>query len=246
LPVDPLEIQFETEDGQIVNGRYYPAAAIPAPLVVMMHWAPGDQNEWSAIAAWLQNRGLAEGKSGGQPWLDSSWFPPMLEGQSFAVFTFTFRKCEGGCKSFFRAAWLMDARAAMIKARELEGVDPNRIVAIGASIGADGAPDGCSWVNAQFPNTCLGALSLSPGGYLTVPYQEVVNALAAEQPPKPAWCLYADGDGESKPACENASGDNYKSVIYAGSNHGMELIEPELDPNVLQIILDFLKSVFAI
>lgn len=246
LPADPQEIQFETDDGQILNGRYYPAAISPAPLVVLMHWAPGDQNEWNAIAAWLQNRGLARGSSGDQPWLDSSWFPPMLEGQSFAVFTYNFRNCEGGCKSFTRAAWLMDARAAMMKARELEGVDPHRIVAIGASIGADGAPDGCNWVNTQFPNTCLGALSLSPGGYLTIPYRKIVSTLGAEQPPKPAWCLYADGDGESKRACEDASGDNYKSVKYIGSDHGMELIEPDVDPSALQIILDFLKSLFAI
>jgi hypothetical protein len=135
----------------------------------------------------------------------------------------------------------MDARAAMAKARELEGVEPNRIVAIGASIGSDGAVDGCDWLNQQFPNSCLGALSLSPGGYLTVRYQDAVSDLSAEQPPKPAWCLYAQGDGESKKACKDASGENYKSVEYTGSNHGMELIQPEVEPSALQLILDFLK-----
>jgi len=33
----------------------------------------------------------------------------------------------------------------MLKATELEGVDPTKIVAMGSSIGADGAPDGCAW-----------------------------------------------------------------------------------------------------
>jgi len=246
LPAEPQEIEFQAEDGQTLKGRYYPAAVRPARLVVLMHWAPGDQDDWSAIAAWLQNRGSSASTSGGEPWLDSSWFPPMLEGQSFAVFTFTFRNCEGGCKSFDRQAWLLDARSAMRKAGELEGVDPSQIVAIGASIGADGALDGCGWLNTQTPNSCLGALSLSPGGYLTIPYQDAVSALGAEQPPKPAWCLYAEGDAESAQACEAASGDNYRGVKYSGSHHGMMLIQPEVEPSTLQLLLDFLKNTYGL
>ncbi len=241
LPPKPQDVEFQADDGQKLQGRYYPAGASPAPLVVLMHWAPGDQNEWNAIAPWLQNRGPSEARSGGNPWLDASWFPPMAEGQSFGVFTFTFRNCEGGCKSFTREAWLSDARAAMRKARQLEGIDPNRIVAIGASIGADGAADGCGWLNSQFPGSCLGALSLSPGDYLTIPYKDAVSALGAEQPPKPAWCLYAEGDGESVQACEAASGDNYRAIKYAGNNHGMMLIQPDVEPGALKLILDFLK-----
>jgi dienelactone hydrolase len=244
LPPEPQEIEFQADDGQSLQGRYYPAAVNPAPLVVLMHWAPGDQNEWNAIAPWLQNRGQTGGRSNGAPWLDLSWFPPMPEGQSFGVFTFTFRNCEGGCKSFTRDAWLLDAQAAMRKARQLEGIDPKHIVAIGASIGADGAPDSCGWLNSQFPNSCLGALSLSPGDYLTVAYKEAVSALGAEQPPKPAWCLYAEGDAESARACEAAAGDNYRAIKYPGNNHGMMLIRPDVEPGALELILDFLKLSF--
>ena len=241
LPPEPQDVKFQAEDGQNLQGRYYPAATISAPLVVLMHWAPGDQNEWNAIAPWLQNRGHTGGSNGGNPWLDASWFPPMLEGQSFGVFTFTFRNCEGGCKSFTRDAWLLDAQAAMRKASQLEGIDPNRINAIGASIGADGAIDGCGWLNSQSPGSCLGALSLSPGDYLTVPYKDAVNTLGGEQPPKPAWCLYAEGDNESARACTAAAGNNYRAIKYAGNNHGMMLIQPGVDPGALELILDFLK-----
>lgn len=244
-PAQVQEIEFQADDGQTLKGRYYPAAVNPAPLVVLMHWAPGDQNEWNAIAPWLQNRGQAKA-SKGNPWLDASWFPPMLEGQSFAVFTFTFRNCEGGCTSFNRASWLLDAQAAMRKAHELQGIDPKRIVAVGASIGADGASDGCAWLNTQFPDSCLGAFSLSAGNYLTVPYKEAVSALGAEQPPKPAWCLYSEGDSESVQACEAANGGNYRSIKYTGDNHGMYLLQPDLKPSALQLMLDFLKLAFGL
>jgi len=242
LPAEPQQIAFKAGDGQDLVGRYYPGATNPAPLVVLMHWAPGDQYDWRAIAAWLQNRGLVQEGLGGQPWLDGSWFPPLPDGHSYGVFTFTFRNCEGGCKNFVRAAWLIDARAAMEVARQLEGVDPNRLVGIGASIGADGAIDGCIWLNTISPNSCQGALSLSPGDYLTVPYRAAVEELGGGELPKPAVCLYAEGDVEPRRSCEAAKGDHYIAVKYSGSDHGMTLIQPGSDPNPLQLILDFLAD----
>ncbi len=243
LPPDPQVIEFQAEDGLALSGTYYPGAVNPAPLVVLMHWANGDQSDWAEIAPWLQARGL-----GGQtpnpdklPWLDPSWFPPMLAGRSFAVFTFTFRGCEGGCKSFTRDLWLLDVQAAMLRASKLEGIDPQRIAAMGASIGADGAPDGCAWLNAQQPGSCQGALSLSPGSYLTLAFPDVVKELGGLQLPVPAWCLYAKGDGESATVCKAAQGENYHSVEYSGSNHGMALLQPGLEPNAMLLILDFLK-----
>jgi hypothetical protein len=242
LPPEPQEIEFQAEDGQALSGTYYPAAVIPAPTIVLMHWAVGDQGDWVEIAYWLQNRGL-----GGQspnpenvPWLDPSWFPEMLEGQSFAVFTFSFRGCEGRCDPFDPEGWLLDAQAAMKTAQGLDGVDPQRIVALGASIGSDGAPDGCFWLNTESENSCLGALSLSPGGYLTVPYADAVDALGAEQPPKPGWCLFAEEDERAVQACQSASGDHYRMVQYDGRWHGMDLIRSDVEPNTLSLILEFL------
>jgi hypothetical protein len=235
LPPDPQRVEFQAEDGQALLGTYYPAAVNPAPTVVLMHWAPGDETGWPVIAAWLQNRGL-EVETGGDPWLDPSWFPPMLEGQSFAVFAFTFRGCDGGCSSFEPEGWLLDAKAAMKTASELDGVDPTRMVAIGASIGSDGAVDACG-------EGCLGALSLSPGSYLRVPYDEAVAAVDGAG--YPVWCLAAEGDSESAPTCQSASGDHYRVVIYPGSEHGMELIQPEIEPSALGLILEFLQLTFG-
>lgn len=130
----------------------------------------------------------------------------------------------------------------MQKASELEGIDPLRIVVIGASIGADGAADGCSCLNTQAgKGHCLGALSLSPGNYLTMDFAGVVVALGTEQPPKPVWCLYSKRDQPSAVACTAASGEHYRSIAYDGDRHGMAFIDPKVEPNALQLILDFLK-----
>jgi hypothetical protein len=248
LPAKPQELSFQTSDGQTLNGRYYPGASDQSPLVVLMHWAPGDQEDWNEIAFWLQNRGLSGNSPnlGETPWLDPSWFPPMPEDQSFAVFTFTFRGCEGGCSTFDRSGWLLDAQSALDYARTLERVDPNRIVALGASIGADGAPDGCFWLNDQVENSCLGALSLSPGSYLTVPYADAVQALGEEAPPKPVNCFYDPADQEAARACQSAGGDHYEAFEWTDGGHGMNLLRPELEPNAMKLILDFLARAFEL
>ncbi len=246
LPAEPVEVPFQASDGQELIGRYYPAAANSAPVIVLMHWAPGDQQDWVEIAYWLQNRGLgAKSPAGDVPWLDPSWFPAMLEGQSLAIFTFTFRNCEGGCASFERELWLLDARAAMETAAGLDGIDPGRMVAIGASIGADGAPDGCGLHN-QDGGGCLGAFSLSPGSYLTMLYADAVSALVDQETPRPVWCLYAVGDSASAEACQSAEGADYRTVEYEGGGHGMELVDPAVEPNALQLMLDFIQLVLEL
>ena len=246
LPPQPRTVKFQAADGQALEGLYYPPAGRPGPLVVLMHWAGGGKGDWAEIAFWLQNRGQG-GKTpnpGKWAWLEPGWFPPMLPNASIGVFAFTFRGCtDQGCPKLERAGWLLDAQAAMKTASELEGVDARRMASIGASIGADGAVDGCFWLNAQAAKgRCLGSLALSPGAYLGVPYADAVKPLQAEQPPKPVWCLYGDQDQESAPACKSASGTAYRPVPYADSKvHGMAMIQPSATPKTLQLMLDFLK-----
>jgi hypothetical protein len=202
-----------------------------------MHWAPGSQEDWNEIAFWLQNRDLGGSSSnvGQQTWLDPSWFPSLSENNSYAILTFNFRQGSN------REQLLLDAQAAFETGRTLEGVDPNRMVSFGASIGADGAPDGCVWHNDNIGPGCLGALSISPGSYLTVPYSEVVDRLGEQIPPKPAWCFFASGDGEAEQACRSAVGDHYHFVEWQGGGwHGMQLIDPARDPNPLSLILEWL------
>ncbi len=242
LPPEPQDLTFQAADGQQLTGRYWPGAVNPSPLIILMHWAPGDQNDYSHLAPWLQNRGMIPPQPGSQPFQQPAWFPRLADGQSYAVFTFTFRFCEGGCSRFSRDQWLLDAQAAAEFAASLPGVDPQRVLMAGASIGADGAADACLYLNQKNPGACRGAFSLSPGNYLTLDYAAVVKDLSALQPPVPAWCLYSAQDAESARVCQPASGAAYRGQEYAGSAHGMMLITPETDPSALQLLLDLLAQ----
>lgn len=241
LPPQPQKITFEAGDGQTLTGRYYPAATNPAPVVVLMHWYPGDQNEWDAIAPYLQNRGLV-GEGDGVPWRDPTWFPDVAGDSPVAVFTFTFRGCEGGCREPDPAGWLLDARAAVEQAAHLPGVNPDQIVTVGASIGGDGAMAGCAWLLTQSEGNCLGTLSLSPGDYLIDPYREGVEKLGQATPPRLAWCFY-DENEESTQICASLTGDHYQAYGWSDGNlHGLHLLNPNADPNPLNLLHEFLLS----
>ncbi len=247
LPPDPQEVAFQASDGWTHTGYYYPAAINPAPVVVFMHWAGGDKSDWYEIAPWLQNRGLDNPfpNPGDEPWWDPSWFPAVPADASYGVFIFSFRGCEPyktGCTQGSPEEWLLDAQAAMQTATTLEGVDPTKLVAIGSSIGADGAPDACAWLNEQQPGSCQGALSLSPGSYLGIPYPEAVQDLGENQPPVAVWCL---ADDTEIGICESAEAVNnpaYQTFMIPGGSHGNRLLRPDLDPLPMQIILDFLAE----
>jgi dienelactone hydrolase len=266
LPAEPQRVEFQAEDGKKLVGHYYPGRQDPSPTVILMHWARGDQRNWLAIAPWLQNRpdelaaltGWADAIGTDcdaqitGPWLDPSWFPPMPPDISFGVFTFDFRDfCESEVGLSDPSEWALDALAAFNTVRSLPGVDPHQIVAIGASIGADGSPDSCM-IRYMEGETCLGALSLSPGNYLfgehfMRDYASVVAELDGAAPPVPVWCLTAEGDRPSFEACSSATVDTkYRSIYYDGNAHGMMLLTSEYDPNPMILIQDFLEEVFGV
>lgn len=235
----PQEVHFEAADGQSLNGRYYPAATTPAPVVVLMHWYPGDQTEWNEIAYWLQNRNRT-GDVDGVPWRDPTWFPAMPKDISLAVFTFTFRNCEGGCQKPDPAGWLLDARAAMEKAATLPGVDSRRVISVGTSIGGDGAIAGCAWLLRQPTGECQGALSISPGGYLIDSYQDLAKQLVEANPPRQAWCFYDENEA-LREICTTLSADHTRVEGWQGGNlHGFHLLTPNVEPNPLDLIIEFL------
>jgi hypothetical protein len=250
LQADPQEVTFTTSDGVELKGVYFPAAINPAPVVILMHWVNSDQYDWLQIALWLQNRGLGSSLDEGYygAWHDPSWFPPIPAERSYGVFTFTFRGCEGmsGCMRINEAGWLEDAKAAMQFAATLPGVDPTKMVTIGASIGADGAVDGCAWLNDQaLGPICQGALSLSPGDYLTLEYPAMVESMESDVPPAAAWCFFAVQDLPAKNDCLGSTGTRYQSFEFAGNAHGMMMLVPDLDPLPMQLIIDFLFQVLG-
>jgi len=249
LSSDPQRIEFQTEDGVNLMGYYYPSKFADAPVFILMHWAGGDLCDWSEIAPWLQNRAdespadIERCKGGDAAWWDASWFPNMNPDTSLAVFVFDFRGY--GESDPNTGAWenmKLDALAAFETAAGFDGVDSNRMAAMGASIGADGAPDGCLLYNQKAGSGCAGALSLSPGNYLGMNYASTVSDLA----PIPVWCFASEDDRESAPTCEGASGEAYRTEVYAGNNHGMMLLQPELEPQPMLLIQEFLELVFGV
>lgn len=247
LPPEPQRIEFASEDGAALVGLYYPAAVNPAPLVVLMHWAGGDKNDWVYVgmAAWLQNRGLAAPSFAGRMPFDTPFpFTPLPPERSFAVFMFDFRNFGESAPAnipFDQLAplWVADARAAYATARTLPGVDADQIAGIGASIGADAVVDACG-------EGCLGAMSLGPGSYLNVFYPEAVTALDKEG--KPVWCVAADDEPGDAQTCRSASGDHYRLQIYPSGGHAMRLFRAEnnLTPPIDGLIVDFLSLVFGL
>ena len=201
-----------------------------------MHWAGGDQNDWirNGMVDWLQNRATQHGTNA--PSRQSVIYPVMPENVSFAVFTFDFREYGESEGTFSSEGLVMDAKAAYEKAKTFEGVDPARIGGIGSSIGADGVVDGCG-------DGCIGALSLSPGSFLDVPYTDAVKLMDDEE--KPVTCVAAEGDTYSAEACEAAGGNFYESIIYAGNEHGDTFYQnpPE---GFGEMLYDWLNQIFEI
>ena len=248
LPAEPQRVEFEASDGVKLVGMYYPAAVNPAPVVVLMHWAGGDKNDWVYVgmAAWLQNRGLEVPAAPGQMPFDTPYpFEPLPEDTSFGVFLFDFRSygesviSGEGNFSEMAAGWVLDAEAAYATARTLGGADPEKVAGIGASIGADAVADGCGELSA-------GALSLGPGGYLSVPYSEAVTVL--DDLGTPVWCVAAEDDEAGLTTCNSAEGEHYFIQVYAEGGHAMTLFHAELnlDPLIEQVIVDFLGVAFGL
>jgi hypothetical protein len=245
---DPQRVEFEAEDEAQLVGYYYPSKYANAPVMILMHWAGGDLCDWRDIALWLQNR-LDENPApiercanpGSASWWDSSWFAPMAADASIAVFTFDFRghgESEiGGAGSIL----IKDAKAAFTTAAGLEGVDPSRLAALGASIGADAAADGCLLYNQEVGKGCVGVFPLSPDSYLGMRYMEVVEDLS----PIPVWCHAGELDRGPARSCEAAYGEGYNFINYPGTEaHGMQLFSPELNPPLPVLVQVFIESVF--
>jgi len=239
---DPQQIAFTSIDGELLKGMYYPASENPAPVIVLMHWARGDQEDWSKVAVWLQDRvELDLTPDYNRSWRSADWYPENNREKPIGVFTFNFRDCEGECKSYLPGDWLLDARSAMIAVSRLSGVDKNRIITAGASIGADGAIDGCAWFNQKGLGTCLGSYVLSPGSFLTEPFEDAVGVLVNDVPPHPVYCLYGLRDDSAIESCSEIAGIKRFDHGYI-TNHGMELLQPLQDPDPLTLMLELVDE----
>lgn len=240
LPPEAQRIEFQTEDDVTLVGYYYPASINPAPVVVLMHWAGGDQTDWLYVGmvSWLQNQDMEIPAAPEQKFFDTPYpFPTLPENESYAVFTFDFRGYGESSGNIGQDEHILDTRAAYATAAGLEGVDPARIVGIGASIGADAVVDACV-------ENCIGALSFGPGDYLNASYSLAV--LAMDRAGKSAWCIASEDVREDIQACNSVDGTHYRKQTYPQGGHAMFLFRTSnnLQPPIETVITDFLGTVF--
>lgn len=256
LPAERQPIQILSSGDRMLEGWYYPAKVDNAPVVVLMHWALGTMKDWQVIAPWLQNRldEITLPQTGPEAYYDISWFPSMPTDVSYAVVVFNFGDFGNSPFGGDRESWVWDAIGALQFASKLEGVDKNRISALGASIGADGALDSCYLFNdAGEMGTCIGALSLSPGNYLTENFVYLEAALPIDAAGYPVWCLAAEDDYESPALCRSLAGNHVRSFIFPGGDHGMALVTPDHSPmepslpeiNTMMIIQEWLEVTYG-
>lgn len=243
LDPEPIEIGFTTSDGQILSGRYYPASENPAPVIILVHWATGDQSEWTRIAQWLQDRGeLVKEPDYNRSWLSSNWFPEKPTDMPLGVITFTLRSCEGECTAYLPTDWLRDMEAVMAAVAQMQGVDRTQVMTAGASIGADIAIYGCNWLNQTGEGSCRGSFSLSPASLTTIPYQAMVDQLVNTDPPGKVYCLFGLRDDASLETCGDLSGITAIDYGYI-ENHGLELVQPGQGRDPLLSLADFIQEV---
>lgn len=237
LPPDPIRVEFTTEDDVPLVGYFYPAAQVPAPVIVLMHWAEGDQTDWTraGVVSWLQNRGVSPVSTDKKLMFDTPYpFKPLPTGDSYAVFTFDFR---GFGESGFSGEWkkhILDAKAAYKTAASQPGVNPNKVFGIGASIGADAVVDGCE--------QCAGAISLSPGDYLDTPYRDASEEVTSRG--IPVMCVAAENDLTAFYKCKDLEFPGFSKHIYSTGGHAMKLFREseEIEPGIDLLIAEFLTE----
>lgn len=216
---EPQRIEFQSADGTQLVGIYWPPAQSPAPGIILMHMMGKNKDSWQPLPALLQGIGSAH-QSARQ--------------RSYAVFAFDFRgHGESGGTSGDRPAMLDDARAALAAFQALPDVDPERVVLIGASIGADAAVDVCV-------DGCIGVISLSPGGYLGIAYNDALLALGD----KPVLCVASESDVQPAQTCkrgEQAGLSDYGMQLYTGGLHGTDMfLITDQQPMLTDLIFEWL------
>jgi hypothetical protein len=236
-------VTFTAQDGRELVGYFYPSWKPNAPVIVLMHQRQSDQGDWqeSDIIPWMQNWG-AQDPLGQVYTYAGGRLAQMPKDLSFAVFTFDFRGHGESLPLLGRAdsgqyasEFLLDAKAAYATARTMPGVDPKKVIGIGASIGADAVVDACD-------NSCAGAFSVSPGNWLKVDFGESAQALLERG--RPVRCMYAVNDALSPQTCWSIQpGGLYKIFAYPGIKHGMTFFVPrKMEFDFGTNLLEFLQA----
>jgi len=258
-PPTPQRHELTASDGIALVGTFYPAANCSSPLVVLYHQFGSNKESWTDLALWLQNRiDETASSTGGRlaaPAFQYAWFPPLPGDLSFAVFTVDFRdhgESEPVGGGLDTSGFLLDAQAAFDYAKNLPNVDPSRVITLGASIGADASVDVCLTLDGtaiaddQSDEGCIGAMPLSPGSFLEVPYAAAAARLGEAPFDVNIHCVAAEQDGNSPDLCLSEVPGRHLATVYAGRDeHGIALLAEGFDPDIGAVIHSFLLEILG-
>lgn len=213
---EPTPVEVAAADGLALKGDFYAAgsAETPAPAVLVMHMYGSQRVAWLPIIPALVEAGYSvlnvDLRGFGETGGDENWTAAQTDVQSWLD-------------------WL----------RGQEGIRPEAIATMGASVGSNLALVGCA-----ADEQCVTAIALSPGldFYNVQPETAVVEGLRRRS----ALLVTAQGDRESaegvKQMVAGARGE-ITAVFYTGSAHGTGLFTAaRLRDQLTETILDWLDS----
>jgi pimeloyl-ACP methyl ester carboxylesterase len=177
-----VEKEFVLDDGEVVKTRWHHRCP-GKNVLVYLPWVGGDMNDWENYLSKL--------------------FPPDYP---MSVLAISYPGCEGGCDNYEPDLWIRGLKTVMRNLKDYPCIDDEpAVIFMGASIGADYALMLCQ----LFLDTCSGAISLSPAGY--VGQDLIAEALILMEFGVPVLYMYGEKD------------------IEVASDPGWQLIERDAD-----------------
>ncbi|MBI5957170.1 MAG: alpha/beta fold hydrolase [Chloroflexi bacterium] len=204
-----LPVLISASDGLVLRGTFYAAAVRPAPGVLLLHQRGSDRSSWDVLAQRLQ-------------------------ALNYAVLAIDLRGYgeTGGAEDWTLAPG--DVRATLQQLATLSGVSPERIVVIGASVGANLGLNACADYSG-----CMAAVLLSPG----LDYRGITTAEAVARLGFRPMLIAAGENDRNNPAdsvtLDGSAAGDHQLVIYPENAHGTALFD--VRPELLDLIVNWLS-----
>ncbi len=212
--LSPARVELAASDGLMLVGDYYaPAGDEPVPGVILLHMLSSQRSAWEPL------------------------LPVLVDEYQFAVLNVDMRGHgeTGGSREWALAE--DDLQLWIDWLRQQDGVDPDAISLVGASIGSNMAIRG--WANDQ---NVVTAVALSPG----LDYQGVTTADAVEaNSERPIMLVAARNDRASAAAINDLYDltEGYAVVrMYDGRLHGTNMFGRGTDPADYGYLLDAIAA----
>jgi esterase/lipase len=205
-----LPVQFAAPDGLVIASTLYPAPSRPAPTVLLLHMAGSNRTAWNPLAQQLQATG-------------------------FNVVAIDLRGHgdTGGAIDWPKAQ--QDIGAVLTRLNTLPGVDRQRLLIVGANIGANLGLNVCA-----VTLNCKSVVLLSPA----LDYQGIKTADAMSRYAKrPILIVASRSDspsGAESAALDKLAQGEHKLQLYDGSAHGTALLAAH--PDLLVLIVEWLVA----